>query len=75
MKYELISIKQEAVKISDDKKTINVDYTITGKATDGEIELPINTGTTIENVPLSLGEEIPPYLEKKATEWFLNKYK
>lgn len=72
MEYKLINAKQEAVKVSEDKKSINVDYTITGQAVDGDIVLPINDGCTI-NLPIP--EDLVDQAEKKVIEWFNNKYK
>lgn len=74
MEYKLISAKQEQVKLSEDRKTFSIDYTVTGEAIDSDIILPINTGITISNIPLSLGEEIPNFAETKVVEWFNNKY-
>lgn len=72
MEYKLLKAKQESVKVSADKKSIDVDYTIIGEAIDGDINLPINEGCTI-NLPIPEG--LVEQAEVKVLEWFNNKYK
>lgn len=72
MEYKLTEARQEAVKVADDKKSINVDYTIIGEAIDGEIKLPIKEGCTI-NLPIPYG--LADQAQIEVIKWFNNKYK
>ncbi len=77
MKYNLVNAKQEAVKVSEDKKSINVDYTMTIEAVDENIKdekdnplkVPISEGITVSVAPQDFLQA-----DKKAQEWFDNKY-
>lgn len=72
MIYNLKSAKQESVKVSEDKLSISVDYTIFAEAVDGEIIIPINDGCTVTvAIPAGLANEA----ENKVMQWFNNKYK
>ena len=72
MQYTIVTTKMHAVNISEDRKSVKIDYTVNAKAIDGSIEIPINEGCTIE---LDLPEGMAELAEKKVKEWFEGKYK
>ena len=74
MEYKIKEVRTEKVALSEDRKHISIDYTVNAEAVDGELIIPINTGTTIENIPLSLGDGIPDFAEAEVIKWFNSKY-
>ena len=74
MKYTIKKTTTNAVVLSENRKNISVDFTIDAEGAEGKVAIPINIGNTIKDIPLSLGEELPDYLDEKIAEWFNENY-
>lgn len=71
--YEIKQVRINEVKLNEGRKSFHCIITIYGGVKGDDLTTPFSDGMELD-IDLSLGEEIPDFIDKKCIEYFNEKY-